>query len=918
MAQSYTTDDGITLYEPGTVVSQRVIAGQGGIAAAGVVTLLGEAEEGPHWSEEEDLDRNVFGPDDIAGVTRKYGSGRLVDAFRAIVAAANDPAIVGAVSAIKIVKTNASELASAYLVRPGFGNYAEISARRAGTPGNLIKYRSETSQAEVAPTTGEFSYCPHLSGTPVEFGLRTNGGDQKTISVAASTAPDVLAAAISDIDKGILATGGDREDPLASKAGITLTAAAPDAETLTVTLATGNQYSPTPEIGDVAIIPAAGTYSATVSSVIAGTSSENIGSYVVTGVVNTASSATLTLKAINITGANTVAASGPVSANEDDLIIYKPMEISNQTGMDRDVAAGLTPNWTCTLNDGTNFSLSTDEAWTNQPQVGDTFKLSSAFAGIAAGFYVVTGSTSTTVSGSRLSPGSSGTTGSEAATAAGFTVEKPVIDGLGKSLEFDGDVDSIFKTESGEDTVLSDNFLISSAEYINSTTISRGTVEDSFEAGGNVYMTVGTTKADAKVVIDDEKMEFFEGATSVFELSFEQYKTLSDAVGFINSQSDYSAALGSSQYASVAPANLDNGTFEISSTGWRPGRIKADAMAWQSATNQSGLATTALASGSGLPEESTPDKFLSGGLRGGTSSLDVTNAIDACDYVITNFVVSLFSVDAADDIASGDTDSSSTYTIDAINALMRNHALKNSALKAKKNRHCFVSKTGPYADQKEAAADSSSFRVPFCIQDCKVPNSSGQIQQYQPWMSSVIAAGMQAAAGYKGIVKKFANVSGVLHANGDWNPKLLSDREDALKAGLLVMEPVNTGGFRWISDQTSYTVDNNFVFNSLQASYIADLMALSLIEAFDRSVVGKSVAEISAAAALGFLESQLFNFRRLKWITASDDAPKGWKNASIKIQGGVMRVSVEVKLAGLIYFVPIDFAISEVTQEATQ
>ena len=95
-------------------------------------------------------------------------------------------------------------------------------------------------------------------------------------------------------------------------------------------------------------------------------------------------------------------------------------------------------------------------------------------------------------------------------------------------------------------------------------------------------------------------------------------------------------------------------------------------------------------------------------------------------------------------------------------------------------------------------------------------------------------------------------------------------------------------------------------------------MSLTLIQNFDRAMVGKSVAEVSAAGALSFLEAELFNFLRLKWIAPSDDAPKGYKNASVKITGGVMNIAVEVKLAGLLYFVPISLSISQVTQEASQ
>lgn len=918
MAQSYTTDDGITLYEPGAVVSTQVISGQGGIASAGVVTLIGESEEGPHWSEEEDLDRNLFGPDQISDVVRKYGSGRLVDAFRTLVAAANDPAIVGAVSEVKLVKTNVSNKAEATFERSGFGDYAKLQARRAGLPGNLIKYRSEVAQSEAAPSSGLISYTP--KSTTGSFKLRMNGQDQKTVTLTANMSASSLVAAMEDITKGILANGGDREDPMATLSGVSVAAAAPTSSTLTVTLTTGSVYAPAPSVGDTVVIPASGQYLAIANSAIIGAANANEGSYIVTSVVNTASNATLSLKAINIVGPSTVAAAGAINAQEDDIIVFKPIQVSNLTGMDRNVADSLTPDWAVTLNDGTNavMEITTAEIWTAQPRIGDTLKLSSTFSGLTAGFYYVTASTEKTVSITRLSAGSSGTTGTAASAAAGFTVEKPIIDGLGKSMEVDGDVDDIFKTVAGDPVSFSDSIIYSSAEYINATTISKDTVEDTFESGGNIIFTVGTTKTSAKVVINATKIEFWEGATLAFEVPFAQYTTMANVVDFINSKATYSAALGSSRYSSKKPSDLDQGTFYISSVGWRAGRIKADAVAWATAASGGGLASASLIEQSGLPEEETPDKFLSGGTRGSTSGLAVSTAIDACDNITTNFVVSLFSKDATDDITDSETDSASSYTVDSINALMRNHAVKNSALKAKKNRICLVSKEGAYSDQREAASEVGSFRVPVCIQNVKAVDSQGKIKSYQPWMASVVAAGMQAAAGYKGIVKKFANVNGVFHKAGDFNSKSLSQREDALKSGLLILESVNTGGFRWVSDQTSYTIDNNFVFNSLQAVYIADLMALTLIERFERVIVGKSVADISAAAALGFLESELFNFKRLKWISASSDAPKGYKNTSIRIQGGVMRVSTEVKLAGLIYFVPINLAISEVTQEAAQ
>jgi len=308
---------------------------------------------------------------------------------------------------------------------------------------------------------------------------------------------------------------------------------------------------------------------------------------------------------------------------------------------------------------------------------------------------------------------------------------------------------------------------------------------------------------------------------------------------------------------------------------------------------------------------------LTGGTLAGTTSAAVTAAIDACERLNTNFISTLFSQDASLDIASGLTDPSSTYTINAINAYLSAHVIKMSAVLMRKNRIGLGSVMGTEANAMQQAGNIANFRMALCFQPIKNVNSSGVITTYQPWMASVIAAGMQAAAGYKGIVKKFANISGFLDPS-DFNSGDPGDTASALQAGLLFLEKVAAGGYRWLSDQTTYSVDNNFVYNSLQAVYLADLMALSLIATFDLAVVGKSIAQISASGALGILSAEMFDFLRLKWIAPSTDAPKGYKNANAEFINGAMAISVEVKLAGLIYFVPINFMISEVTQTASQ
>jgi hypothetical protein len=84
----------------------------------------------------------------------------------------------------------------------------------------------------------------------------------------------------------------------------------------------------------------------------------------------------------------------------------------------------------------------------------------------------------------------------------------------------------------------------------------------------------------------------------------------------------------------------------------------------------------------------------------------------------------------------------------------------------------------------------------------------------------------------------------------------------------------------------------------------------------ERAFVGQSVADVSAAVAVSYLDTIMADFLRLKLIAPSSDAPLGYKNAKVVIEGSVMRVSVEVKIAGSIYFIPIAFYVTEITQSA--
>ena len=922
MPQAYTTIDGITLIDPGTYVSVEVIAGQGNAAQAGVVTIIGEADEGPGFLDEADLSSVQFTPDQEGRVRAKYGSGRIVDAFSKIVAAANDPNILGGVSLVRIIKTNMSSKASGSLAlrRNGLPTYASASARKNGMPGNLIKFKSDAARVEVAPTTGLFTYAPAITGSAIALALRANGGDKLSYSIAAKTAPDALVSALEDVTKGLHAKGGQQK-LVEPSAGINIAATAPDANTLVVTLQTGQLWSATPAVGDTAVLPLSGDYGAAQNSAIAGAGNANAGTYIVQAVTNTLTSATLTLKKVATVGA-LVAASGTTSADLKDIILYSQVELKNVTGDSREFMQDVFGTYSVLLNNGSQIQIQTPagEEWNVTPKAGDILTVPAAFGSVNPGFYQVTAGTTTLMTAVRLSEGSSGSGASSPAYTTGdepLHLLAPTKSGTGKTLSTEGTVSSIFLKTDATDAGLSNKRLISAAEYRNQITISKGDISASYQGGGDIIIEIGCTEDDATVTVDADKVQGKVGTDVIWTATYKQFKTMSDLAAYIGSQTNWSASVAVARFNAAAPSQLDEGTYGVSGlSDVKNGRVKRDAYDWEQSVNGDALVQWT-ANLPGLPEPTDTVTFLSGGAKNGTTSAAVVTAIDAAEKLDTNFVLTLFSADATEDILEEETESSSTYTIDAINAYLKSHVLKMSQIEMRKNRLALGSKQGEYDDIKQAAGEIASFRFGLAFQPVKGQTAQGEPKLFQPWMAAVVAAGMSAAAGYKGIVKKFANVSGIGAVAG-FDPSTPGDRKDALKAGLLFMERVPTGGFRWVSDQTTYSVDNNFVYNSLQAMYVSDLMTLTLIDTFDRKVVGKSVAEISGAAGLSILEAEMFNFKRLRWIAASDDAPKGYKNASANLQGPALVISCEAKIAGLIYFVPIALQVSQVEQSATQ
>lgn len=604
--------------------------------------------------------------------------------------------------------------------------------------------------------------------------------------------------------------------------------------------------------------------------------------------------------------------------------------------------------------------------WSNVV-AGDTLIIpaGSTLAGGAStenvGAYVVTSANSTTLTATKLSD--AGRTGASAGTVTApvndsvtgtgsnsdlivyapvtITFESAtVVDGVGKSLEIfekavSGSVTDLFSRCAyvlGTATPVtwiskagSSKLITSATEYGVEIDINRQVdgVQESFTQSGVIGLKLGYANASATAatltISDTTLSTTITGVVGAdVSISLSDFPTIADVVAYLNTLGDYSAAAGTAAIGNLPSTALDqvSATGILTAEAAQTGRVKIDSYKlYNQLTGSSLIQYTEAAAG--LPADTAGYQYLSGGAKGGSASADFTEGLAALERVRGNFVVTLVSRDASADKIDGLTDTSSSYTVAEVNAALVAHINRMSSLKRQGYRQGFASIQTDFDSAKEAAGNIANARISMNIQDVKMLNSASVLTQFQPWMGAVVAAGMQAAGFYKAIFNKTMAITGILSADGSFDYRDNTEVEEALTSGLLVGERRINGGYSWISDQTTYQKDSNPVYNSIQAVYVGDVMALTCAERMTTAFVGQSLADVSANVAGSYMEAILADFARLKLIAPSDDAPKGYRNLSIRISGPVMVVTCELKLAGALYLIPITFTVTPISQSAS-
>jgi hypothetical protein len=468
----------------------------------------------------------------------------------------------------------------------------------------------------------------------------------------------------------------------------------------------------------------------------------------------------------------------------------------------------------------------------------------------------------------------------------------------------------------------------------------RDLISEEESLGGNIIISAGVETSNgataATIEVDDTDVILtITGGTDAGTVTLPKssFAILADLVEAINLAAGWSAQIESALYNQLSPDVIDEvpaiGALSDSTINARPARLKKDAQDVQDFFEESGIAELigtdpANVSETGLPDNLT-ETSLTGGTVGATSSANITDGLEQLTKVRVNFIVPLFSRDATDDIADSLTDSSSSYTIASIHQSVKTHLSLMATTKRRSERQAVLAIKESFDDSLTTAATIADFRSQLVIQDVRQVDSLGSIKFFQPHMLAVLLAGARSGSPVgTPMTNKFLNASGIRHTAQpistaeedivqDFDPDTQFD--EAIQGAITFLEAPQTGGFRVVVDNTTYNRDNNFVRNRANVQYAADILAFDLRAQLEAIFVGvKNV--LNAVEVKSVVESIMATFLAQGITVSTDDAPNGFKELTVKIEGNIIRVSLVAKLVEGIDFILTEITVQRATSEA--
>lgn len=455
------------------------------------------------------------------------------------------------------------------------------------------------------------------------------------------------------------------------------------------------------------------------------------------------------------------------------------------------------------------------------------------------------------------------------------------------------------------------------------------------EVGGAPFLTIGcnaTTSCELTITSTNFNTVAVGTGASNLTLLLNNFATLNDLATFINAQTGYSCTIPTGINGGLPPTVLDRVSgvgIDASTSSIEPGQVKADAY---SVTNffdlNVSLVTAAQTSFLGLPD-TLEQTFLAGGTRGSSSSSSFDAGFTAFEAETIDTIIPLISQSASDDIAedASYTDSSSAYDIDSVHTQAREHCKKMSNTQNRSERNCYVGLRDTFeACKTEAKALNSEF-VSLCIQDVQVVGTDGNLTFKQPHVLACLIAGIQ-AGGEVGepATFKFIAANGIKHVKKQgatpsilqlFNSDKIGDKNQAIDAGITVIEAPSSGGVRIVLGNTTYQRDANFVFNRVSVLEAANFVAKTLRKHLEDTFIGEKARTGTAESIRNFTIAEMRVFLDAD-IIVGDDTNKGlgWKNLAVSVNGNVATLDITITPVQGIDFILARIVLDNIRQTA--
>lgn len=403
--------------------------------------------------------------------------------------------------------------------------------------------------------------------------------------------------------------------------------------------------------------------------------------------------------------------------------------------------------------------------------------------------------------------------------------------------------------------------------------------------------------------------------------------TMKEFVDLLNGQTGYSASLSDNTKSAIRSKLLDPVAAATDmSSSVNIFRLQEEIL--ELVNDNSSFAELAKNSTPqpGLPVNIT-NVFLTGGALGASVNSDFSNGFADSLSKEWNVVLPCISQDATVDIAAGETDASSTYTIASVIAAESAHLILRGSIKNSKEAQGFGgSRSVTKAVSFALANTTGDFQIQIAIQDVQVLDVDGNLTWKQPHIMAALMAGIRLGTAVgEPLTHKVINANGVGHfvtastgiEAGDFNEA--TDVDEAIEQGVTFTEK-KSGGSRIVVDNTTYGIDQSFIFNRGSVVEAAQFTAKTIRETAELVFVGQKVSNGIAQSIKTVIRNKLreLNAPEVNIITASDDAPEGFREDTfvVTVNGNTATIQVHIKPVQGLDFIFITFTLGDIKQSA--